>query len=80
MAQIARERDEALAEVERMRAGWNADVEWANKLLLERDEALREVEELRDLLRKAWAFPNYPAGSEAEYDMLDEQIRKALDT
>lgn len=46
----------------------------------ERDEALREVEELRDLLRKAWAFPNYPAGSEAEYDMLDEQIRKALDT
>lgn len=27
------------AEVERMRAGWNADVDWANKLLGERDSA-----------------------------------------
>lgn len=36
--------EKAEAEVERMRQGWDADVDWANKLLTERDEARAEVE------------------------------------
>lgn len=44
VTRLRRERDEARAEVERLRAGWDRDVEWANKLLVERDEARAGVE------------------------------------
>lgn len=38
----------AEAEVKRMREGWDADVEWANKLLRERDEARRALDYIAD--------------------------------
>lgn len=55
-------RDELEAENERLRAGWDADVDWANKLLLERDEARAENERLREALYEAigWSYGDGP--------------------
>lgn len=72
----------AEAEAERLRAGWDADVDWANKLLHERDVARAENERLREerheLESRVERLHDALAAEENDRDAEVERLREAL--